>query len=329
MNILVFSAVFYPAVGGIENQTLLLINQFIQKGHTVKVITYQKNKAELPGVEILYAPQYLRFLKAHAWCDVFYMPNISLKGIWLVLLNPTKKWIISHNDFHFAYEKSLAAMLKRFCTRFTTHNIAVSASIGRSLNTKHIVIQNCYDESVFRLYPEVQRVYDFVFLGRLVSQKGCDLLLKACKELKQPFTLGIIGIGPEKKYLERLVAKYDLEGSVHFYGLLKNEELAMTLNRFRYMVIPSVKIEGFGMVCLEGLACGCKVIAADAAGLADAVKSYGELFEMGNRHQLAALLNKALNQKEDGPNNNQPLQNYLQQHHRSVVADKYLQVFNT
>lgn len=41
MNILVFTTAFYPSVGGLENQTLNLLDEFLKVGHKVKVITYQ------------------------------------------------------------------------------------------------------------------------------------------------------------------------------------------------------------------------------------------------------------------------------------------------
>ena len=114
MNILVFSTVFYPAIGGIENQTLILVKEFVKKGHNVKVLTYQNKKAELPGIEICYAPDYKKFVLLYLWCDIFYMPNISLKGIWLRLFNPHKQWIISHNDFHFFQKGDIVSKLKHF-----------------------------------------------------------------------------------------------------------------------------------------------------------------------------------------------------------------------
>jgi glycogen(starch) synthase len=328
MNILVFSTVFYPAIGGIENQTLILIEEFVKRGHNVKVLTYQNEKAELPGIEICYAPDYKKFIKLYIWCDTFYMPNISLKGIWLRFFNPHKQWVISHNDFHFTNKKDIISRLKYFFSHRATKNISVSQSVANKLRVKSTVIQNCYDESVFKLYPEEQRQYDFVFLGRLVTQKGCAMLLRSCKALNRPFTLGIIGIGTEKARLEKMVEDFGLSGYVTFHGLLKDENLARTLNQYRAMVIPSVKGEGFGMVALEGMACGCKILAANAEGLSDAVREFGEKFEMRDENKLAQLLHGVLddNEKEEALISSE-LGNYLKMHHKDEVAKQYLEVF--
>jgi len=328
MNILVFSTVFYPAIGGIENQTLILVKEFVKKGHNVKVLTYQENKAELPGIEICYAHDYFRFIKLYIWCDIFYMPNISLKGIWLRFFNPHKQWVISHNDFHFVQKTDITSKLKIFFAKQATKNIAVSQSVSNKLEAKSTVIQNCYDENCFKLYPEEIRQYDFVFLGRLVTQKGCAMLLRSLKALNRPFTLGIIGIGSERKRLETIVEELGLTGMVTFHGLLRDEVLARTLNRYKTMVIPSVKGEGFGMVALEGFACGCKIIAANAEGLADAIKDFGKKFEMRDEPGLTALLNDALNDTQiNDPVVSPELEAYLKMHHKDQVAQQYLELF--
>jgi glycogen(starch) synthase len=326
MNILVFSTVFFPAIGGIENQTLLLINEFVRKGHKVKVITFQKQKATLPNIEIYYSPNYFNFLKAFRWCDAIYMPNISLKGIWLFLFNPRKHWVISHNDYHLINRKGLIARLKSLSATFATRNIAVSKSIAKNLKTPSLVIPNCYDESIFKLYPEVKREFDFVFLGRLVSQKGCLLLLNACKRLNKPFSLGIIGIGEEEERLKAMTNSLGLSNNVTFHGLMVKDDLAKMLNRYKYMVIPSIEEEGFGMVALEGMACGCKIIAASAGGLSDAVNGLGKEFQMGNLDELTQLLSEALG--DSSPFHNQQITDYLRLHHRTNVADNYLQSFS-
>jgi glycogen(starch) synthase len=326
MNILIFSAVFFPAIGGIENQTLLLANQFVKKGHKVKVITYQKQKVTLPNIDIYYSPNYLSFSNAFRWCDALYMPNISLKGLWLLLFNPRKHWVISHNDYHFFHNTSLIAKLKSFSIKFATRNIAVSKSIASHLKTPSLVIPNCYDESIFRLYPDEKREYDFVFLGRLVSQKGCDLLIEACRRLNRPFRLSIIGIGVEQESLKALTKAFGLTEQIIFHGLLTNESLARMLNRHKVIVIPSAKEEGFGMVALEGMACGCKIIAANAGGLSDAVNGFAKMFEMGDVDELTKLLSEALN--DTGAPLTEEALAYLKLHHRGSVADNYLQAFN-
>lgn len=48
------------------------------------------------------------------------------------------------------------------------------------------------------------------------------------------------------------------------------------------MIVPSIYNEAFGIVTLEGLACGCRCIVSDGDGLHEAVGKYGTLFIKGD-----------------------------------------------
>ncbi|MEJ7738045.1 MAG: glycosyltransferase family 4 protein [Chitinophagaceae bacterium] len=326
MKILIFSNIFYPAIGGIEIQTINLTKEFIKEGHKVKVITQQKQDSPIENIEIYHSPGFFKKIELFFWCNAFYMPNISLKGVWLLLLNPFKKWIISHNDFYLSNKNNIRIKIKLFLIKFA-QNIAVSRSVSSNINTKSVIIYNCYDDSIFKLYHDERRMYDFVFVGRLVSQKGCDLLIKACKDLDHPFTLNIIGDGPEKIKLQELVRHLQLENSIKFLGFLPCEALPRILNRHRIMIIPSIEEEGFGIVVLEGLACGCKIIAADAGGLAEAVDRFGMMFRMGDQQQLSLLLKDEVRNTANSSSISSELRNYLKHHTKEMIAQKYLAFF--
>lgn len=144
MHILIFSTVFYPVLGGIENLTLNLSKEFVHKGHQVKVITHQKQTEPINGIDVYYAPDLLKIMRLFFWCNVYYMPNISLKGVWPLLLNPRKKWIVSQNDFSLTKSKNLLSLLKLFLIKFTSKNISVRKSVADSLRTPSEIIYNCY-----------------------------------------------------------------------------------------------------------------------------------------------------------------------------------------
>src|SRR5690606_36216333 len=123
---------------------------------------------------------------------------------------------------------------------------------------------------LFKIYPDEPRTFDFVFVGRLVSQKGCEMLIDACAQLTVPFTLNIIGNGVEAEKLMEKVLTLGLEKQIRFLGRMDGEPLAKMLNRHKVMIVPSMDVEGFGIVVLEGLACGCKLIVSNAGGLTEA-----------------------------------------------------------
>ena len=327
MRILIYSSVFYPSIGGIENHTLFLAKEFLKAGHQVKIVTEQVQNpdAGLPNIEVVHSSRKWSQVKLFFWAQVLYMPNITLKGVWLLFLNPFKKWVISHNDFHLRYSDGWKTKLKKFFIGRATENIAVSRSVAEFLSVKSIVIHNCYNDGVFRLYPEERRIYDFVFVGRLVSQKGCDMLIDACRKLQRPFTLSIVGDGAEMKRLRTKVESLGLDRQISFLGFLQGEVLARRLNQHRVMVVPSLDVEGFGIVALEGLACGCRMLVSDAGGLTEAVGSHGEIFPMGDVDALHLLLDKCLTQPEYEEMPNGRL-SFLKNHSRQSVAEKYLAI---
>lgn len=330
MQILIFTTVFYPLRGGIENLTLNLCKEFIEKGHEVKVIAYQKQTDALPDIEVHYAPGFAKMRELFLWCQIYYMPNISLKGVWPLLISPRKRWVISQNDFSLTNKRNMLSFIKLFMIRFASENISVSKSIATSLGrTSSEIIYNCYDNQVFKINPQVERTLNFVFVGRLVSQKGCDTLIRACYDLKLPFKLTIIGDGPEMERLQTMAQQLEIAQNITFTGTLKSTEIAAVLNKHKVMIIPSHGREGFGIVALEGLACGCRIIASDSGGLAEAVGSFGRLFEPGNVHQLNGLLKEALKNINQPDYTPEELAGYLDNYKTQVVAQKYLTVFGS
>lgn len=328
MKILVYSSVFYPAIGGIENHTLFLVREFVKAGHQVKVVTEQIQDPSKPleNIEVVHASNKWRQLQLFFWSDLVYMPNITLKGVWLFVFNPFKKWVISHNDFHLMYFNDLKTKFKNFLIKRADGNIAVSNSVAKFLKIPSKVIYNCYNDELFKLYPDEKREFDFVFVGRLVSQKGCELLIDACADLQGPFTLNIIGDGFEMEKLQSKVKAMNLQNSVHFLGFKQNEELARHLNKHKTMIVPSLDVEGFGIVALEGMACGCHMIVSNAGGLEEAVGNHGDVFPMGDKQALKKLLQKRLEQNSiDTMNADKSA--YLADHSRSAVASKYLDYF--
>ncbi|VWX60084.1 Glycosyl transferase family 1 [Burkholderiales bacterium 8X] len=329
MKILIYSSVFYPAIGGIENLTLSLAREFHKSGHHVKVVTEQRQKPgkTIDGIEVVHSSCTLQQLKLFFWSDVLYMPNITLKGMWLFLLNPFKKLVISHNDFHLIHAAAgHKAKLKNSVVKLFARNISVSRSVAEALPADSTVIYNCYNNNDFRIYPDETRSTDFLFVGRLVSQKGCELLIKACRRLQKPFHLSIVGDGVELDRLRAMVEEFGLGDQISFLGFMRDEALARTMNRHRVMIVPSLGAEGFGIVALEGLACGCRMIVSNAGGLPEAVGGFADVFPVGDEAALAALLERSLFAPFAEPMS-QGRVRYLQGRIAPNVAREYLDVF--
>ena len=119
-----------------------------------------------------------------------------------------------------------------------------------------------------------------VCVSRLMARKGQDELIRALPIIQQTApnaSLIIVGDGPYRKDLERLVKKLGLENFVHLTGKVSQTELSKWYAAGDIFAMPcrtrmgGWDVEGLGIVFLEGSATGLPVIVGDSGGAVDAV----------------------------------------------------------
>ncbi|WP_164103328.1 glycosyltransferase family 4 protein [Candidatus Laterigemmans baculatus] len=115
-------------------------------------------------------------------------------------------------------------------------------------------------------------------VGRLQKRKGQDQLIRAMPKLiqSQPNLLySIIGDGPERKTLGRLVADLGVADSVEFREEVTDDEMVRCYQQCDIFALPNRTVdgdfEGFGMVLLEAQACGKPVITGASGGTGEAI----------------------------------------------------------
>ncbi|HKV06554.1 MAG TPA: glycosyltransferase family 4 protein [Thermoanaerobaculia bacterium] len=303
MKILMGSPAFLPHVGGLEINVANLARGIARQGHEVAVVTTTPGDGPdgLP-FPVVRNPSPREFLRWVRWCDVFFQANVSLKTLWPLLL-VHRPWVVSHHSWYRRPDSRIAWQdrTKRLLLRFAAASIAVSRAIADDLETPSVVIPNPYRDDLFRRRPEIERTGDLVFVGRLVSDKGVDVLLDALallgREGLRP-RLTVIGDGPESQPLREQAARLGISGQVELLGTRTGEELVELLNRHRILVAPSRYNEPFGIVALEGIACGCVVVGSEGGGLKDAIGPCGKTFRNGDPEDLAQALGDLLRRPE-------------------------------
>jgi len=139
------------------------------------------------------------------------------------------------------------------------------------------------------------------FVGRLVPQKGCDVLLRAfalvIRDLPHALLL-IVGDGPQRGELEHLAAELRLPA--RFTGHVATEQMEPLLAGAWVQVVPSRYAEGFGNVAVEAAMRGTAVIASDAGGLRDVIEpnQTGLLVAPGDPAALASALTALLRHRD-------------------------------
>lgn len=335
MNILLTSHFFYPSIGGIEVITDLLAHHFLQSGHCVTVVTSTPFNSSYNidnyQFDVIRKPSPSKLISMYRWADVILQNNIELNTFWPILFvrKPIviglQTWLRTTKG-----ERSFNYLLKRLVLAMADSVIACSDSIRIDSFKSAKVIGNPYNSDLFRARPSKRNPNSIVFLGRLVSDKGPELLVKAFAALAYSSArLTIVGSGPDRDSLAQLVRNLSLADRVCFTGALQGEDLVEVLNQHEIMVVPSTWNEPFGIVALEGLACGCVLLVSDGGGLPDAIGKSGLLFKRGDVSDLMLKLRLLLDSHQLRDKLRSEALSHLPRFESSVICGQYLDILES
>lgn len=141
---------------------------------------------------------------------------------------------------------------------------------------------------------------------RLVPRMGLDVLIRAWADAAPRLGGAILllaGDGPERTALRHLADELGAGGSVRFLGRLSDDALLHAYRAASLSVVPTVALEGFGLVALESLACGTPVVATDSGGLPEAIAPLDPrlLVPAGDAAALSARIEAVLTGGQDLP----------------------------
>jgi len=158
------------------------------------------------------------------------------------------------------------------------------------------IIPNGFDERRFKPVPHENEVTQLVTVCRLVPAKGLDILLRACKKLKDRglnYVLHIIGDGPIRKELEDLAKELGIYNETIFYGYTLHPEEFVPF--FDVFVLPS-RAEAFGSVFAEAALCSLALVGTDVGGISEQIEngSSGLLVPVEDFSALADALEQVI-----------------------------------
>jgi glycosyltransferase involved in cell wall biosynthesis len=334
MKILVHADKFYPDMGGVESRVRRISQYLHQAGETVTVITRTPREGDAPlPFRVVRRPS-RRTLRALIHdSDLVYMNGFDASlFLWSKIMR--KKVVMTYFDLTPICPKGtkmkwngpclenaslraclpclkksgefkivrrlLRPPLKYAISLFIDRNVCISGFGYRRypLFKKHL-IENGIDTGLF--IPDADKQGGLppavLFVGRLVPEKGCQVLIEAlslCTASGVPFRLTICGEGPYRSTLEEMIDRHHLRESVKFFGPAGETELIQQMQQADIVVVPSLWDEVFGNVTIEAMSCGCAVVASDVGGLGDIARKCGLVFERGDSRGLAAALKTLL-----------------------------------
>ena len=167
-------------------------------------------------------------------------------------------------------------------------------------------INNFSDSKVAHIYPpsfkkfsinlknknRKIKVLNLLAVGRLSVEKNFVFLIRALQKLKNVnFVLKIVGNGPDRKKLEKLVTQLNLQNKIEFLGFKKN--IKNLLNKSDLLINTS-KFEGFPNVVVEAISSGVPVISSKShGGIMEILKkkSFGMTYTKENEDSLINKIN--------------------------------------
>jgi glycosyltransferase involved in cell wall biosynthesis len=313
----------HPEAGGAERFTHEVARRLVDKGHEVTIVTSRPEglpaEEEIAGYRVLRAGgRYTVYLKARKIYmealrgkvdlvvdEVNTLPFFTVKyarepvvalihqlarEYWLLELKPPISWI------GYILEPKYLSLYRNIPT------ITVSESTERDLEKlgfKRIyVVPEGLNVKPLGKTPEKNGDPAVIFLGRLKKTKRPDHAIKAFKLVAEKIPdakLWIVGDGPLKSKLHKLVKRLKLEEKVTIYGRVDEERKIELLREAQALIFPAVR-EGWGLVVLEANACGTPAVGYDVPGLRDSIRhgETGMLVKPGDLEALAEVLTSLL-----------------------------------
>ena len=206
------------------------------------------------------------------------------------LFQSTKRWVLDHCKAVTVVSRAmLQIVLDMGVESEKVQVIPMGVDLQKFFVPNHQVIRNRKE---------------LLFVGRLVEKKGLNVLLEAMPKVLARYPdvrLTVAGSGPLESQLREQCRTLDISENVDFLGMVPQAELPGLYQRAAMSVFPFIEAEsgdqeGFGLVMIEAMGCGCPVIASHLPAIHDSVThgKNGLLVPPGNPGILAKTIIKLI-----------------------------------
>jgi glycogen synthase len=308
----------YPGCGpsfGVGHYVSQLARHFSQNGHAVLVLVvaqsgcWMGDHAQVHHVRDWRVPGFLRPWVYRSWMtrmlnelapDVVEIPNWGGLGAYLPADWPLVTRLstsIHMMPLHHRGSRLLRRNHEKL-ERVSVNRADVVIANSRTINTTcapfyrraaDVIIPHAYGRFIKPLQAPTGT--DALFVGRLESRKGIDILLRGWQLFSQQNKNHVLHIVGLDRYgiMRKLPASY--KNNLRYHGPLSDQALTELRQHIGVHLIPS-RFESFGLTALDAFAHGHGVIAADCAGLQETIGDAGLFYPTENPTLLAETLHR-------------------------------------
>jgi len=191
---------------------------------------------------------------------------------------------------------------------------------------KTAVIENPFPETESITEPAINQ--KIIFAGRLIKLKNIDFLIKAFNQIfnnRPNYQLEIIGQGPEKKNLEKLINQLNLQNKVILRQKISHQQLIKEINQCFLVIIPSLT-EISPNLALECIKLKKPFLLTKETGLYKRFKDNLIFINPFNQEDLANKINKLLD-KESYRKYQEKLSLISTDYSWSAVVEQHIDIF--
>ncbi len=206
-------------------------------------------------------------------------------------------WQNLHRNYAFPF-----GFFERYCLNHACCMIAGNQEAKTILRNKgfrrtlEVIPQFGVDPALYNKQSE-QGKRDHViigYLGRMVREKGVQVLLHAVKDMPGDWRLRLVGSGEYLPVLQQLTAELGLQSRVEFLPHVASHEMPRLLNGLDVLVLPSLTQrnwkEQFGRVLIEAMACEVTVVGSSSGEIPHLIGEAGFVFPEGDAGALQEIL---------------------------------------
>ncbi len=169
-------------------------------------------------------------------------------------------------------------------------------------------------------------------IRRLAKRMGLENLITAMAQVrshKSDILLYIAGKGALANILQTQIEELELTNNLKLLGYVPDEHLPLCYRAANFSVVPTIALEGFGLIVIESLAAGTPVLGTPIGGIPEILRPFSEdlVFEGYNSKQLATGIIAALSGDRILPNSKACLDYVTENYAWSAIAQKIKSVY--